>query len=469
MEPTPDDAPRRISAPIAVQIVALLIAGLAVGQIVTLLIVMLAPPPRPPIYRLSEVAAVLQGQTIKPRDGHALIRTEQAQPPPPPRDHQPGVAEADRMTLVGLLGVSEDRVRLLFDHPRPHLWGSPFFTDGDRRPRPPPPHWAGPPPRDSGGVIFGDFKAAEQLPTGDWAVVTAAPESFPNPWQARVMVWCLVCLAVLGPAGYLFARRLVAPIGAFAQAADRLGRDPSAPLLALSGPAEIGVAARAFNGMQARLKLYIEDRTSMIAAISHDLRTPLTRVRFKLEAAPADLQRTIGSDLDQMEAMISAVLAFVHEASHTRDRAIVDLLSVLECVVDDARDAGADVELTTGGALAVDGDALALQRLFTNLVDNAVKYGRRARVTLKSERDAAVVEIADDGPGLPASELERVFEPFYRAEPSRNPQTGGIGLGLSVARSIARAHGGDVLLRRGLAGLTAVVRLPLADLKQSAA
>jgi signal transduction histidine kinase len=318
-------------------------------------------------------------------------------------------------------------------------------------------------------VIFGDFKAAEQLPTGDWAVVTSAPEPFPNPWQARVMVWCLVCLAVLGPAGYLFARRLVAPIGAFAQAADRLGRDPSAPLLALTGPAEIGVAARAFNDMQARLKLYIEDRTSMIAAISHDLRTPLTRIRFKMEAAPPALQRTIGSDLDQMEAMISAVLAFVHEASHTRDRAIVDLLSVLECVVDDARDAGADVELTTNGALAVDGDALALQRLFTNLVDNAVKYGRRARVELKSQCDAAVVEIADEGPGLAAAELERVFEPFYRAEPSRNPETGGIGLGLSVARSIARAHGGDVLLRRGLAGLTAVVRLPLADLRTSAA
>ena len=273
-------------------------------------------------------------------------------------------------------------------------------------------------------------------------------------------MWFLACLAVLAPAGYLFARRLVAPIGAFARAADRLGRDPSAPQLELSGPAEIGTAARAFNEMQARLKRYIEDRTSMIAAISHDLRTPLTRIRFKIESAEPALRASVGSDLDQMEAMISGVLSFVRDASYARDRTAIDLLSVLECAVDDARASGAETDLSSSGQPTVDGDALALRRLFANLIDNAVKYGHRVRVRLYADGPTAVTEVTDDGPGLPSSELERVFEPFYRAEPSRNRETGGIGLGLAVARSIARAHGGDVRLHSGTGGLTATVRLP---------
>ena len=315
---------------------------------------------------------------------------------------------------------------------------------------------------DRAPLVFDDFTAALEQSPGHWVVVSPKPDPFPFVWQARIVAWLLVCLAVFGPAGYLFARRFVRPITAFAEAADRLGRDPRASLVPLDGPAEIGVAARAFNEMQARLKRYVEDRTTMIGAISHDLRTPLTRIRFKMEGGPPELRRTVGSDIDQMEAMISAALAFVHDASQPYEREVLDLLSVLECVVDDAKSGGGDVVLAGGDPLAIDGDALALQRLFANLVDNAVKYGHEARVSLGADGGDAVVQVADAGLGLPEAELERVFEPFYRTEPSRNRDTGGIGLGLAVARSVARAHGGDVTLRSTASGLVAEVRLPLA-------
>ncbi len=279
-----------------------------------------------------------------------------------------------------------------------------------------------------------------------------------------MILWFLACLLLLTPVGYLFARRLTAPIDRFVAAADRLGRDPRAPPMALNGPAEIGRAAAAFNEMQARLARYVEDRTAMIAAIAHDLRTPLSRVQFKLQRAPADVAADIRTDLGQMEAMIAAVLSFVRDGSSTQERGPLDLLSLLEVVADDAAATGAEVEMDSGPALIVDGDASALQRLFVNLVDNAVKYGGGARIRLVSDQTGAVVTISDDGPGLSESEREHVFEPFFRVESSRNRDTGGIGLGLSIARSIARSHGGDVTLEplEDGPGLKAVVRLPVA-------
>ena len=308
--------------------------------------------------------------------------------------------------------------------------------------------------------MFGNFTAALRQPSGGWVVVEPTPEPFLNDWQRRVLFWFLACTAVLAPFAYLFARRITAPIGAFAHAAERIGRDPTAPLIALSGPAEIGMAAHAMNEMQVRLKRYVQDRTATIAAVSHDLRTPLARMRFKLEKAPPELKASLTHDIEQMEQMVRAVLEFIREGSEPRRRERLDLLSAVECVVDDATAAGATVELAAGEPVIVEADALGLERLFANLVDNAAKYGREARVVVRAEGGEGVVEIADRGPGLPTAELERVFQPFYRVEPSRNRNTGGIGLGLAVARSIARAHGGDISLAQGEPGLVAQVRLP---------
>jgi signal transduction histidine kinase len=482
-----------ISAPIAAQVVALLIAVVALSQVLILAIALLVPPPRPSIYRLTDIAAALGGQPVRPRDARPLERTVTAAAPLPAIG-RPGPSAQDRAGLALILGVPESAVRFEETRHGPPLWDADVFAHRRRGfgpPRPPvgpngepgagpgPIPGPGDPPMDGVGpgpdgrgwgafgdahrVVFDDFTAAVRQPSGAWAVVRPAREGFPNGWQVRVGLWFLACLAVLGPLGYVFARRLVAPIGAFASAADRLGRDPNAAPITLSGPAEIGVAARAFNTMQTRLQSYIADRTSMLAAISHDLRTPLARVRFKMEQAPEPLRASVAADLDEMAAMITAVLGFVRDASEVRERAGLDLMSVLECAVDDAVAAGGAADLISAEPVVVEADDLALKRLFANLIDNAIKYGERAEVRLSVQDGAAVVEIADRGPGLPSRELERVFEPFYRTEPSRSRETGGMGLGLAVARSIARAHGGDVTLKSAPSGLTAIVRLPLAS------
>lgn len=310
--------------------------------------------------------------------------------------------------------------------------------------------------------IEGDFVAALRQPDGRWATLRPKSEGFPNNWQRRVLLWFLVSFAIVGPVGYLFARRLAAPLAGFADAAEALGRDPTSPVLAADGPAEVGRAARAFNQMQARLTRFINDRTAMIGAISHDLRTPLTRMRFRLERATPALRREIGQDIDQMEAMINSVLAFMRDSAEAGARQHVDLRSLIECVVDDAEITGGDVVLDPGPAPQVEIDVLGLQRVFANLVDNAVKYGDSAQVRLYVDGDEAVTEIRDRGPGMSEDELGRVFTPFYRSVAARTSSKQGVGLGLATSRTTVRAHGGEIRLSNTGEGLMAQVRLPLA-------
>jgi signal transduction histidine kinase len=465
-----------------VQIIALLVVVLLVGQLATLAVVVLFPPPRPPVYRVDEIAAALKSGDAAPRYAPMLVRSFTSEAPKERSPNDPRVIGL-KTDLARAIGVDVNQVRLSVEPPHGAFWfDSPRYHDhGARREAallPPPQTDDGPPPMgvdqpppwahggphlappERMGVVIGEMDAAYQVQPGRWAQVRSPPQAFPNAWQRRMLLWFLACLLVLTPAGYLFARRLTAPIRRFASAADRLGRDPRGAPITLSGPAEIGVAAAAFNDMQARLARYVGDRTAMIAAIAHDLRTPLARVQFKLQRAPEDLAADIRSDLGQMEAMIAAVLAFVRDAAQVQERGPLDLTSLLEVVADDAAATGADVELEPGPAFVVEGGASALQRLFVNLVDNAVKYGGSAQIAIARDAGDVVVRVSDAGPGIATEEQERVFEPFYRVETSRSRETGGIGLGLSVARTIARAHGGDVTLDSNGVGLTAVVRLP---------
>jgi signal transduction histidine kinase len=310
--------------------------------------------------------------------------------------------------------------------------------------------------------VIGDFVAAMRLDDGRWAVVQPAPEPFPNTWQRRVLLWFLISFALVAPLGWLFARRLVRPIAGFAHAAEQLGRDPTAHIMPLEGPAEVGRAAHAFNRMQSRLRSFVDDRTAMVGAISHDLRTPLTRLRFRLEDVPDEMREPMLAEVDEMEQMISSVLAFIRDASEPGSRETLDLRSIVEDVVEDAVFVGKSVTLGETEHATVEVDPLGMRRLLGNLVENAVKYGDRAQVRLFTDRQDAVAEIRDNGPGLPDEELERVFQPFYRAPAARASNKHGTGLGLAVCRSIARAHGGDVRLQRGERGLVAQVRLPLA-------
>ena len=473
-------------ASIGVQLVALVLACLLAMHLVLFVVVGLFPPPRPPIYRVAEIAAALNGGPLSARDGRPMLRTKaaaalpaqltQARPSPQVELLATTLGRpAGDVRLAQRRPTALDRflrepvtTRIVLEHRREH-----------RRPRggfdPPP---GGPPGGAPNGMmrhmppglhvlmmreapVFGDFTAALRQADGRWAVVRSSPEPFPTDWQRRMLLLVLAMFGVVAPAGFLFARRITAPLQRFSEAAERLGRDPQAPPVTLSGPAEIGVAAEAFNNMQGRLRRYIDDRTAMVGAISHDLRTPLARIRFKMEAADAALKGSVLGDVGQMEQMIQGVLAFIRDERAPRTRERLDLLSLIECVADDAALVGQDVEIVRSEPVTVEGDAVALQRLFVNLVDNAVKYGGQARISLSREADLAVVKIADAGPGLSVDELARVFQPFYRADASRNVDAGGIGLGLPIARSTARAHGGDVELITADKGLVARVTLPI--------
>lgn len=307
--------------------------------------------------------------------------------------------------------------------------------------------------------VEGEFVAAMRIADGRWATVRPQPEGFPNSWQRRVLLWFGLSVALIAPVAFYVAWRLAAPLKVFAESADRLGREPSADLPPLSGPAEIGKAADAFNLMQQRLRRYVDDRTGMIRAISHDLRTPLTRMRFKLERASPALRSAIGRDMDQMEEMIASVLAFMRDETHVGARQIVDLRSLLEVVVDDAP---GPAKLEPGPAVLAEIDVVGVQRVVENLIDNALKYGDQATVSLDVRDGEAFIEVADKGPGLSPDDLERVFQPFYRSEAARASGKSGVGLGLSVSRSTIRAHGGDLRLRAAEAGLVAELRLPQA-------
>jgi signal transduction histidine kinase len=257
------------------------------------------------------------------------------------------------------------------------------------------------------------------------------------------------------------ARWLIRPLAAFGQAADRLGRDLRGAAIDEQGPSEIRHAARALNEMQARLSRFVEDRTQMLAAISHDLRTPITRLRLRAEfVEDAEQRAKVLSDLDDMERMTDSVLAFARDEAGGEDPQPVDLTALIESLCNDAEDAGTPV--TCAGALSapVSGRPVALKRGFANLIDNAAKYGGGVAIQLRENGGDVAVEIDDDGPGIPDEDMEQVFAPFFRLDRSRGAGKGS-GLGLSVARSIFRAHGGDVALsNRPEGGLRATVTLP---------
>lgn len=469
--------PARLRASIGLQLVALIVACLLATHLMVFAAIVLLPPPQPQIYRVSEIASALHGGPLTARFGRPMLRTVDSQPPPGPEDARRGEPQRDALALA--LGTRREDVRFA---PRPPTAIEKILMSNRRRmfdhrspdgppPAPPPfqdrPSAGGPegPPlgfraRGPREVVLGDFTAALRQTDGRWVVVRSRPEPFPTDWQKRTLLLLFAGFAVVAPAGFLFARRITAPLKQFSDAAERLGRDPHAPQMALRGPAEIGAAAEAFNAMQGRLKRYVDDRTAMVGAISHDLRTPLARIRFKLEGADQKLKDSVLSDIAQMEQMILGALTFIRNESTPRHRERLDLLSLLECVVDDAAMVGGDVEILDSTPVTVDGDATALQRLFVNLVNNAVTYGGQARVRVSAMDGQAVVEIDDAGDGLSPDDLERVFQPFYRADASRNVDAGGMGLGLPIARSTARAHGGDVELVALTRGLRARVVLP---------
>ena len=317
------------------------------------------------------------------------------------------------------------------------------------------------------------FIASLRLPDGPWLnlVVELAP---PRPWHSQTFLAAFALMTVLAAAMIVWAvRRLTWPVRGLAAAAERLGRDVNAPPLPETGPTEVAVAAHAFNTMAARIRRFVGDRTQMLAAIGHDLRTPITRLRLRAEFMEDDEQRRkMLADLDEMEAMINATLAFARDEAATEPSVALDLAALCRTVLDEATDAHPDrasaITYTGPERLTVHARPVALKRALANLVGNALAYGGAARLTLawpETIGRGAMLRllVEDDGPGIPEDSLEVVFQPFRRLEGSRNRETGGTGLGLPIARNILRAHGGDVVLSNRPApahGLRATVTLP---------
>lgn len=504
---------RPSSLPVLVQVAALAVMAVVMSQAVAFAVVVLAPEPRPSGFSIEAAANALKGEPAETSDGRALRRRITDEPVSPA-----GIDRVDPMALAisaglaerlgvepGLVRVAVDRERVRRPRPPPHEGPTPtnFVVvrpepkgQPEDRPRERPQetveltedqghvraqlHRRHLEPRGDDGAIvinsttreftvlahrltFAPFSASVRQPDGRWATVEP-PRSLLSPWQSRMLLALGISMLLLAPLVWWLARRLTRPIRVFADAAERLGADPDAEPLAPSGPSEVRTAIHAFNDMQASLRNHMRQRTQTIAAIAHDLRTPLTRLRFRAEQAPAAVRDRMASDIEEMDALIAQAMAFVRGETTPERREPLDLDALAADCAGGFEETGAAVRFDGGGALAVEGDPAALRRALANLISNAVKYGGAARVKAFAQNGRAVVEVEDDGPGLDDSELEAVFEPFYRGERSRSRETGGAGLGLTVARQAARAHGGDVILiRRAEGGLTARLDLPLAS------
>jgi signal transduction histidine kinase len=287
--------------------------------------------------------------------------------------------------------------------------------------------------------------------------------SWSRPHSYRWLLYVIVFPLCLGLLAYFVARMATHPLGRLARAATALGADINQEPLPENGPSEVRDAAAAFNLMQARIQSYVAERTELLAAIAHDLQTPVTRLRLRLEkVTDENLREKLVADLGAMQGMIREGLdiAMSLDAGGMMQR--VDLDSLLSSVCTDAVDAGQDVTLTGHTHVSIPAIPIALQRCVANLIDNAVKYGGYARVTASREGSKAVIRVRDGGPGIPEAQMERVFDPYFRIETSRSRETGGTGLGLTIARNIARKHGGTLALRNAMGGgLECTLTLPL--------
>ena len=389
-----------------------------------------------------------------------------AQAPQLPPSDAEGAAKAVEDYVRQQLPDHPDRqVRVAVLAPPDGPPGAPFEPRFDRRP---PPGMMGGRGMMHGMMGFGPFggwrglHVAVQLNDGQWlSFATALPQGAPSvSWQFIVSM-ALMGVIVLAVSVWA-VRRVTAPLGLLAGAADRLGRDVAAAPLAETGSAEMQRAARAFNRMQERLRRLIESRTQMLAALSHDLRTPLTLLRLRAEeVADAGERDKMLATIAEMDEMIGSTLAFARDEVQAEPRRKVDIAALLASVVDDMADAGLPVTMTAAAAQIHDCQPGALKRALANLLDNAVKYGSRARAAIAAAIGGIEITVDDDGPGIPEAELAKVFQPFYRVEDSRSRDTGGTGLGLAIAQGIVQAQGGELTLaNRPGGGLRATIKLP---------
>lgn len=312
-------------------------------------------------------------------------------------------------------------------------------------------------------MITDDFHIALPLDRGSWLTVTQKSDGQELARYLRNVLLPIFSLALIAAVSIVAARGVVSPLSQLAAAAEKLGRSREPTMLDTDGTPEYRAIANSFNVMQSRLKGFVDERLRMLAAISHDLRTPLTRMRLYAEYVTDEEQkRQILSDIADMEAMVSTTLAFASDQLQEEPFSSVDVASLLISLCDTATDAGHAVAYDGPDHLHLCCQPVALRRAFTNLIDNGCKYGEAVTVILSSEPAVARILVVDRGPGIPEDQKARAFEPFQRLEGSRNRETGGTGLGLTIAREVVEKHKGSIRLDPAVpTGLTVAVTLPL--------
>ena len=302
-----------------------------------------------------------------------------------------------------------------------------------------------------------------ELSDKSWALFRATRRSWGLDELPRNLIILALMLVSSLAVALLATRYLAKPLERFAEGARRFGKDFNAPPIPVVGPHDLRQAILAFNATQAQLKHYLNDRTQMLAAISHDLRAPLTRMRLRAEfIEDGQLQAKLFQDVDEMQAMVDAALAFFRDDARLEPTTVFDLGELLLTVVDDFRDAGVAVGLSGPHRCVYSGRPVGIKRVLVNLIDNAAKYGREPSVLLTVTPRQIEITVLDHGPGIAPALHEQVFAPFFRIEGSRNRNTGGVGLGLPAARAIVLEQGGSLTLgNRPGGGLQVRVTLPL--------
>ena len=439
--------PRGIS--LFAQTIVLLLLALLSAQAVTVALILFRPGPRPEFHSLSDIGDALSGR-IDPRRSGLLRGVEPHLPPQPP-----DMIDDPKLTaqLARAIDLPETEVRLWYRADQ----SASFPFRGPRHG-----HEGRVMVRRGEPYFFNAVVAAAQAGPG-WVVVRTQPRPFLNEWQRWTLLWFGLSTLLLVPMAWIFARRLTKPMRGFVEAADRFGRDEPAPVLPAEGPAELRTMAQALNRMQARIDAQLRKRTSMIGAIAHDLRTPLARIAFRIEAAPDEMREKIQGDVEQMRAMVADTMAFVRGTNAPLRPERIDLAALIGRIAEMAAEMDRPVHFAPSAPCWVTGDPLALERLLDNLINNAVAFAGAAEIVLESEAGRAIVLVRDRGPGMDDAMLARAFDPFERGDPSRSRATGGVGLGLTIARAIARSHGGELTLaNRSGGGLEAHFTMPLA-------
>ena len=309
----------------------------------------------------------------------------------------------------------------------------------------------------------GNMAVALQLHDQSWLLFSSDKSQQNHTWLLRLLTGLIVFGGGIILLAVLTTRRIIKPLKVFAQAAQRFGMNVDTPPLDETGPTEIKSAAQAFNQMQHRIRLYVQERMQMIAAISHDLKTPLTRLQLRTDfIEDANQRQKALNDLKEMQVILDSTLSFAKEHSNNEARTRVDLAVLVQSLCDDYADSGHAVSYQGPEHFTYHCAPVSIRRSLSNIINNALQYGTEADVELKTSAQQINIIVADNGPGIPEDKRERVFSPFFRLEQSRSRETGGTGLGLAVARTVVRQHGGDIELadRQG-GGLLVSVYFPV--------